>query len=192
MKLPTLVLSFLCLTLLTACKKAEMSEYSLPKTDEAQAARRYEKLDGSAHSPEAATAQALQWQTPQGWQTLAPSALRLASFSVRGEEGKQLDIAISTFPGKTGDLLANINRWRGQIGLQPTDDSQLAQLSIPITIDGQDALLIDLVSESQRTLVATLHYAGESWFFKLTGDRSLAEEQFPNFITFLDSIRLPR
>ena len=149
-------------------------------------------MSGSAPSPEAATAQDLEWQTPESWQTLAPSALRLASFSVRGEEGQLLDIAISTFPGKTGDLLANINRWRGQIGLQPTDALQLDQLSTPITVDGQDALLVDLASESQRTLVATLHYSGESWFFKLTGDRSLAEEQFPNFITFLDSIRLPR
>ncbi len=169
-----------------------MSEYSLPKSSEAQAARRYEKLDGSTRSLEATTAQALQWQTPEGWQPLAPSALRLASFTVRGKEGKQLDIAISTFPGKTGDLLANINRWRGQIGLKPAEAPLLAQLSTPITIDGQDALLIDLSSEVQRTLVATLHYAGESWFFKLTGDRLLAEEQYPSFITFIGSIRLPR
>jgi hypothetical protein len=37
---------------------------------------------------------------------------------VSDPDGKA-EVTVSAFPGDTGGLLANLNRWRGQIGLEP-------------------------------------------------------------------------
>ena len=131
------------------------------------------------------------WTVPEGWQAGKPSSIRRGSFSVGGPEGQALDISITSFPGRVGSLLDNINRWRRQLGLDLISEAGIPSCTQPLRIADQDGILINLLSEDQGMLVAIFDYNGASWFFKLSGDRALAEQEYATFLSFLESVRLP-
>src|SRR5207249_1802842 len=58
------------------------------------------------------------WEVPAGWQEVAASQMLLAKFLVGGNEGRA-EVTVSAFPGDTGSVLGNVNRWRAQVGLAP-------------------------------------------------------------------------
>ena len=59
---------------------------------------------------------------PTGWKPGKVSSMRLGSYSVEEEDGCSLDISVTAFPGDLGGLLPNVERWLGQIGLDPGKD----------------------------------------------------------------------
>ena len=130
------------------------------------------------------------WDIPANWAKGKGSSIRLASFVVNGEDGKKLDISVTSFPGDVGGLLANVNRWVGQIGLSPVDQSSLGQYCSSITLNGQPGHLIEAFGPDQGLLAGALFLEKEAWFFKLQGDRELAESEKSNFTSFLQSITL--
>ena len=60
------------------------------------------------------------WNKPESWQEVQGHSMRLASFKIP-HEGGYADLSITSFPGKSGGIAANVNRWLGQIGLEPMD-----------------------------------------------------------------------
>ncbi len=60
------------------------------------------------------------WNKPESWQEVKGHSMRLASFKIPHERG-YADLSITSFPGKSGGVAANVNRWLGQIGLEPMD-----------------------------------------------------------------------
>ena len=130
------------------------------------------------------------WQVPSNWKKTKGSSIRLASFSVSAQNGKKLDISVTSFPGDVGGLLANVNRWVGQIGLAPIDQSSLEKYTTPITLAGEPAHLIEAYGQEQGLLAGALFLKKEAWFFKLQGDQVLAKKEKENFTAFLQSIAL--
>ena len=130
------------------------------------------------------------WQVPSNWKKTKGSSIRLASFSVSAQNGKKLDISVTSFPGDVGGLLANVNRWVGQIGLPPVDQSLLEKYTTPITLAGEPAHLIEAYGQEQGLLAGALFLKKEAWFFKLQGDQVLAKKEKENFTAFLQSIAL--
>ena len=128
------------------------------------------------------------WKIPANWTPGPSSSMRLASYEVSDEEGNELDFSVTSFPGDVGGLLANVNRWLGQIGVQPTDEEGLKRFVRPVTIDGISAQLVEASSEDKTLYAAILMREDRSWFFKLTGSKSLAEKENKNFSDFLESI----
>ena len=127
-----------------------------------------------------------QWVVPKDWQPGKTSSMRRASFAVTGAE-----IAVTVFPGDVGGLLANLNRWRGQIGLEPTTAEKLADLTQKLTVNGVAATVVDIANDAtgKRMLVATIPQGGNSWFFKITGDKPLVEAQKAAFLDFVKSVK---
>ena len=60
------------------------------------------------------------WNKPESWQEVQGHSMRLASFKIP-HEGGYADLSITSFPGMSGGIAANVNRWLGQIGLEPMD-----------------------------------------------------------------------
>lgn len=58
------------------------------------------------------------WSVPDGWEEGKKSSMRIASYNIPFSRGTA-DLSITNFSGDGGGLLANINRWRGQINLPP-------------------------------------------------------------------------
>ena len=119
--------------------------------------------------------------------------MRKASFVVEGADGAKVDISVTSFQGESGGLLANINRWRGQLGLDAVDAEQLESIIERRTLAGRDFVIVDLVNDrapadkKQRVIGAIVPAPGETWFFKMTGDDALTASQKPALLEVLGS-----
>src|SRR6266550_4327612 len=146
--------------------------------------------------PDVSTASSpqLKWKTPEGWNEVPPGEMRVASFNVK-RDGKQADVSVVPLPGAAGGDAANVNRWRGQLGLAPVTPEELQKAAQKVEVAGQPAELHDVVgknpssSEPTRILGVIQHRDGMAWFFKMTGDDQLVAQQKPAFIELLKSFQ---
>jgi hypothetical protein len=94
-------------------------------------------------------------------------------------------------PGDFGGELANANRWRGQIGLAPTDAEGLAAGRSTI---GTRAGLVTLYDFSgtgapRARLIAAVVKTGEwTWFIKLMGDGAGVEAARGSFVAMVKAL----
>lgn len=89
----------------------------------------------------------LKWTLPAGWKEGPPSNVRFATI-----ETTQKDVDVSVFElGKEGTApLPNVNRWRGQLGLDPIGPEELDATTKKLVIDKQPATLVDVVGRLKR------------------------------------------
>jgi hypothetical protein len=150
----------------------------------------------SIEAPEKAP---LQYALPAGWKEQPLSSMRVASFKVSGQNGKEADVSVVSLPGVAGGDLANVNRWRDQLKLSPIDANALVQSAEHVKANRHDFLVADLVSESPiseqhdkvRILAAILNENDRSWFVKMTGEDQLVASQKSAFVGFLRSLAIP-
>ena len=136
-----------------------------------------------------------QWDVPAGWQEQPPTQMLLAKFVLPGESGGKAEVTVSTFPGDVGGLLANVNRWRGQVGLTPLNETELKGAVAPLDLNGAKATLVDIrgtdakTAQPARLIGAIVPRAGQTWFYKLFGQEQVAEREKAAFLKFLQSVR---
>ncbi len=137
--------------------------------------------------------QQISFTAPEGWQPGRPSSMRLASFSVpTGDESA--DVSLVRLAGMAGGLLANVNRWRGQIGLSPVAQTDLDNLLRESeTEQGTSYFRLDLVNESTGQSILAGIYLRENYtlFAKLTASGQSAEAASDSFYAFCDSVVFP-
>ena len=129
------------------------------------------------------------WQVPSGWKAAGPKPMRLASFDIPDAAGNG-DVSISKLSGNGGGLLANVNRWRGQVGLASLEAGALAANSKTVaTAGGDSGTWVELVG-TEKTILGAIVARGEvSWFFKLTAPAAVAAKNRDAFEQFVRSIR---
>jgi hypothetical protein len=137
----------------------------------------------------------LTWVMPAGWEEAPRGQVRLASFKIKGENTAQADVSVILLPGTAGGDLANVNRWRGQVGLAAVEAEELAKLTEKVAVGGSEGALFDLAGtgpsgDPTRVLATVLHQADMVWFLKMTGDDALVAKQKPLFLEFLKSVKL--
>lgn len=128
------------------------------------------------------------WSVPEGWSEAGDSPMRRGSFSATGSAGS-VDIAVTSFPGDVGGLLANVNRWRRQIGVAPIGATELEHSVERLQIHGKEAVVTEITGSIEATLAAVFEHEGQSWFFKATGPKVSVAEQKEAFLGFLQTIR---
>ena len=104
-------------------------------------------MPGGGPAP-ATGAPQLTWKTPAGWTEVTPGEMRIASFKVSGAGGKQADVSVIPLPGMAGTDSANVNRWRGQVGLSPMTDDELQKAAENVEAGSQPAQLYDIAGKS--------------------------------------------
>jgi len=129
------------------------------------------------------------WQVPAGWTSAGAKPMRLASFDIPDAAGNG-DVSISKLNGDGGGLLANVNRWRGQVGLAPLEAAALAGNSRTVpTAGGDRATWVELVGTDKTILGAIVPRDGVTWFFKLTAPPAVAGRHQESFERFVRSLR---
>lgn len=164
------------------------SSPSLPPMDNSSA-----QMPAGMAPSDVQNAPAINWTAPRGWTEVPPSEMRVGSFKITGADGKQADMSVVPLAGMAGGDTANVNRWRGQVKLPLLPDDQLANAAQSVQAGGQPAELFDLAGQNSsgqatRILGAIQHRDGTAWFFKMTGDADLVEQQKPAFLAFLQSL----
>ena len=171
--------------LFPACKKDEIAVYRAPK--EAPPA-----LPGAAMGGDAGPAAhpGISWTVPKGWREQPASGMRVGSFQAPGSGGKDVDISVVPLAGEAGGELANVNRWRGQLGLPPVDETELSALVKSVRIGSHDARLVEFSNgEGKRLLAATLHNGPTTFFFKASGDDAAVKSIKSAFLALVGSVR---
>jgi hypothetical protein len=130
-----------------------------------------------------------QWTVPADWKQGKTSSIRRGSFLVSGADNQSADISVTAFPGDVGGMVANINRWRGQIGLDPVSEDEAKKLATTVDCNGISATVVDFTGTTQRMVVATISQGGNSWFIKMTGDPAVVAGQKDAFLKFVQSVK---
>lgn len=143
---------------------------------------------GDVHAPSAP----IQWQVPQGWKQEPGSQMRFATLVV--SENPRVELTVIPLAGDSGGLLANVNRWLGQIGAPAITQEDLPKVVTRLELtDGHPIDVMDLqapetANPRQRMLAAILPHGELTWFFKLQGPHDLVTAQKPNFDAFVKTI----
>jgi len=127
------------------------------------------------------------WTVPGEWQTLKPGQMQIAKFAVPAVDKAQAEVAVSVFPSDTGGTLANVNRWRRQLGLDDTDEAGLKECAQPIEgVPGAE--LVELANGEKRMLSAIVPREGTWWFYKMMGDAPAVNAARESFVQFAQSM----
>jgi hypothetical protein len=126
----------------------------------------------------------LQWKIPDAWQKLPAGQMQIAKFSVPEKDGAKAEVSVSVFPSDTGGTLANVNRWRRQIGLNEVDEAGL-QSCVTGLDAAPGAVLVTLTNEQRQMLGAIVPREGKWWFYKMLGDAPAVASAHEDFVRFV-------
>jgi hypothetical protein len=100
------------------------------------------------------------------------------------------EVTVSAFPGDVGGTLANVNRWRGQLGCAPVEAAELPKFITSLDLRGAAATLVDITSENKqkRMMAIIAPRDGQTWFFKLLGDEPAVTDAKDAFVQFVKSV----
>ncbi len=154
----------------------------------------------TAPQPDATMAtggESFEFETPPGWQQIAPSEFRNPNFII-GTNG-EIECYVSTLKGTGGGLLVNANRWRGQMGRAPYSEEDFARLP-RATVLGHEAVIVDFNGDfsgmgadqakpGYRLVGALIQAPDEAIFIKMIGPDAATEAEKNNFALFAQSLR---
>ena len=193
---------------LSGCKKAEIEYYEIPKEKPANEVATELPADHppmAQASPSGSTMGSLpgfsapknqtelDWSIPESWATGAESSMRIASYVLEGVAKSEFDVSVTRFPGNVGGMFSNVNRWRGQLGLDRyTDPAQIESESDKLQCGSFQLHLFSMANEANppmATEVAILELNGFSWFFKMTGEKTLVDQESEHFRQWILSLQ---
>lgn len=141
----------------------------------------------------------LVYDTPEGWTEKAGSMMRDVNFTF-GPNGEG-ECYVARLPGAGGGLAANVNRWRSQMGAEALTDEQVAALPTrplfgqPATFVSVDGTFSPGMGSDQkfadyRLMGLILAGEGGAVFVKMTGPKSLVEQNGAAFDQFVSSLNI--
>jgi len=149
-----LLLAPMATTLFTGCKdKEEIQVYRVSKAEPESLAPEASPAESAAPNamPDMAVATApadqpaqITGNPPANWAVQPLSAMRQASYLVKGDNGATADISLVILDGPAGGVLENVNRWLSQLGQPPITDDKLAQMGQHVTSGLGDVMVVDL------------------------------------------------
>lgn len=177
------VAALVSLSFLASCDRREIHSYSVPKEPSTAA-----PAGPQAPPTQAPRALAVQWTLPAGWKEIpTDEPMRLATIQA-GEE----QILISAFPGDVGGTVANVNRWRGQLGLPQATEAEILPSLKTETIGGTTVSNLRIVGGSGTDMLAAIITPGDgkTWFAKCTAPADAATKLQDEFAAFTKTFRL--
>lgn len=158
---------------------------------------------GSGFAPPAAAAAPRQpagdspvkYELPEGWKFLGADGISLATFTADGEGGT---IKVTTTPlPASNDLVANVSRWRDQVGLPPAESAEIESSLKTVTLgDGEEGKYVTLIGPgdpgSRKAILGVIAVRNDTaWFVKLTAPAEAALREQAKFESFVRTLRLP-
>lgn len=135
------------------------------------------------------------WSVPEGWQEVPGGQFLVAKFVVTGEGNARAEINVSMSSGDGGGLVPNVNRWRAQLGLSQVPSAEINSSVRKVQAGGSDLSYVELIGTDLNTgrpalvLGAMVPRPGQTWFYKIAGDRQLVEAERAKFTTFAETVR---
>ncbi|MCY2951259.1 MAG: hypothetical protein NTU53_04685 [Planctomycetota bacterium] len=133
------------------------------------------------------------WTLPKDWTEQAGMPPRYAV--IRPPDDRPAELAVTIFPGNVGGTLANINRWRAQVGAQPITEADLEKNITRFDSNNLKIIIADIPgpkTEDPAMLAAIVPDSANdsTWFFKLVGSKDNVAKNKDDFTQLVRSIRL--
>jgi hypothetical protein len=134
---------------------------------------------------------------PAEWQVMPAGGIRRLSFRASsGGAAGITEITVTNLPAEANDLLANVNRWRGQVQLPPWSPVELQKLAQSVPMGGVEGTYVELLGDGSKpnekaVLGVIAVHDTQAWFFKLTGPRETAISEKARFEAFVKSVKFP-
>jgi hypothetical protein len=119
--LPFLVLFVL---FLSGCGEEEILHYKVPKEKSKDTSTAVSPKVESTAGSKAASHNGIAWTLPENWTFAAGSGMRFGTFKFT-HDNTPIECTLVRLGGAAGGLAPNINRWRGQIGLDPASEADI-------------------------------------------------------------------
>jgi hypothetical protein len=152
-------------------------------------------LAATTTTADASVNSAPKWSAPANWEEKTPGPMLFKSFSVAGNDGASAAVTVSFFPGSVGGVLANVNRWRGQLGLSPVAEDQLGGVTRTVETAAGPGTLVDAEGDGgkagQRLVAVILAHGDSTWFYKLLGDKAVVAKEKDSFVNFVKTVQYP-
>jgi hypothetical protein len=134
-------------------------------------------------TPQVASGSPAGWKVPEGWKPQKPGQMVMAAYQA-SKGAATAAITVASFPGDVGGVLANVNRWRGQVGLGPIDAADLAKETRTVDLaGGEKATTVDAAGK-QRLYGLIVPREGKTWFYKIIGDPEVVGAEASNLVEF--------
>jgi len=166
--------ALLCLVIVslaqTACERGGVRSREVPKGVERVPAA----SDTTPEEAHAATNRESDpgrpWTVPDGW-TEDPQQrrMRLATYIAPDPAGP-VEVAVTRFAGRVGGELANVNRWRGQLGQPPIGEEALGTAIERFASPGYEGYEARIAGDGGVMLAAGVYQAAidQTWFVRAT------------------------
>jgi len=154
-------------------------------------------------SDDAPPSQRFTYTVPEGW---APgqrvvsrggiTITREAAFTVADGDQK-VEITVTVLPPFGAELARNVNRWRGQVGLELLESAEVAASAEKVAVGDLTGNYVELIGperDAGATAIfgAIVTHGENAWVIKLSGNGDLAKRERDNLRAFLKSIQFKR
>ena len=112
--------------------------------------------------------------------------------TLRAPVAGRIDTSVVVLPGPAGGELANVNRWRSQIGLPPLEEGALGKARTTVKTKAGPIKVYDFTSTGpvpSRVVAGLTEAKGNTWFVKMTGDAAAVSAAREDFMKLLGSLR---
>lgn len=167
-----------CTLLFAGCSEEDVRSYRAPK-------------DRPPQMPQEAPAARVTWSAPKGWESVpSDQQFRVATFRVAS--AGNVEVTITAFPGDAGGTLANVNRWRGQLGLPETTEQELIGALKPARVGATQLATLRLVGPVGKDMLGAIIKPGDgqTWFVKATTDAKAIDALAADFEAFARTFRV--
>lgn len=172
LRIGVVALGCIQLVLITGCRKDEIHAYRVAKenTPDMPAVSQEQRAPSSD----------VMWAVPASWNEVeTTSSMRIATYQTTSG----VEVAVTAFPGDVGGLVANVNRWRGQVGLDSTDEQGVEENIERLT--GSNVIVVDINGVSSRLIGTIIDVGdGQTWFAKAMGDSESVEQIKSDIVDF--------
>jgi len=129
------------------------------------------------------------WTVPDGWKPASAGSMRIASFLVPTDAGDG-DLSVVRLGGGAGGFVPNINRWRGQIGLDAADEASIMAAAVDgkAPVGAFQALKLVNPDNGKAMLAAVFSLDSATLFVKLTAPAAVVDGLEKPFTDFCSSI----
>ena len=186
----TRLFAVLALAASAACSREDVTHTRVAKAPPPMPAAGARVPVEGARLPLAARRGGLQWTLPTGWSEKPGGQMRVAT--LQAPVAGRLDASVVVLPGPAGGELANVNRWRNQIGLAPLDDGGLSKARRMVKTKAGSLKVYDFTNAATppaRVVAGLTEVKGHTWFVKMTGDAPAVAAAHDDFMKLLGSLR---
>jgi hypothetical protein len=132
---------------------------------------------------------------PAGWKGIPNPPMLLAKYVIQGDGEAKAEVNVSMLNGTGGGALANVTRWRGQLGLAPMSEEDFSKQAQTVDIAGGKGTLVDMTGTDSKTgkksrlIGIIVPETSNTWFYKLMGDPQVVEQQKDTFTKFIQTAK---